>query len=92
MTAAVEKRVIRYDGPARLLTVLVRHLEKHGVQVHWEPIEEPGGGVVVDLIDLPLLVTGPYEEIEAGVRLFNTRFRNARVTIGEAHQDAGYGP
>lgn len=80
------KRLVRYEGPAPLAAALAQYLEQQGVHVYWEPpVEERGG--IVELVVIPLLVTGSYDAIKAGVRLFLERFPRTKVEIGDEREE-----
>ena len=79
----MSQRVVRYAGPAPFAGLLVQRLEEQGVEVEWEPpLERRGAGDIMEQVVVPLLVTGAYDAIRAGVRLFLSRFPR-KAPIGD---------
>jgi hypothetical protein len=84
----VSQRVVRYTGPPPFAGILVQRLEEQGVEVEWEPpYEQRGAGGIMEQVVIPLLVTGAYDAIKVGVRLFRERFPRGTVTVEELDKE-----
>jgi hypothetical protein len=75
-------RTVRYEGNPAFASLLVQTLRKEGVEVDWTPPDESRGIDPVNDVLIPLMVSGLYDEIKAGVKKFLDRgIPGAKVKI-----------